>query len=70
MKASESGVEAFGGRVRRQVALSLMSPGLGPALEFLPQEDLHLVLSLWLPHPKMESNGATQTYNPITQLQQ
>lgn len=29
--------------------------GLGPALEFLPQEDLHLVLSLWLPHPKMES---------------
>ena len=41
--------------------------GQGPALEFLPQEDLHLILlSPWLSHPQNGANGATQTYNPIT----
>lgn len=45
--------------------------GLGPALEFLPQDKLHLILLCrWLPRPRNGASGATQTHNPITQLRQ
>lgn len=45
--------------------------GLGPVLEFLPQDNLHLILlSPWLPDPRNRASSATQTHNPITQLQQ
>lgn len=64
-EASESGVEAFGESREARSPLSDVS-GLGPALEFLPGGPSPGP-PLWLPHPPNGVNGATQTYNPITQ---